>query len=77
MSRIPANPSSKWSTTRLGYFIAANSRLTGSDSYMLALALSSEPMADLWNEGVAEGKRRQRMLQAEPERTVADHDATL
>lgn len=59
MSSRKRDPDWTWTTSQIAGFIAAHSRLTGSDSYMLADALSRGPMADLWHAGVSEGKRRE------------------
>ena len=52
----------RWSLQRIAAFVQAEAggRLTRADARRLAEALAREPLADVWLDGVKEGRRRER-----------------
>lgn len=52
----------RWSLQRIAAFVHAESagRLTRAEARRLAEALAREPLADVWLDGLQEGRRRER-----------------
>jgi len=52
----------RWSLQRIAAFVQAEAagRLTRAEARRLAEALAREPLADVWLDGVQEGRRRER-----------------